>query len=333
MIDRIQAMRTFMRIVETNSFSRAAESLDIPRTTATTMVQQLEALLGTQLLLRTTRRLSLTSEGAAYYERCAQILTDIDDLEADMRESVGNPSGRLRVEMADAIATSIVLPALDDFHRRYPDIDLAIGISNRPVDLVREAIDCSIQLGDLPDSGLVARRLGTLELVTCASPAYLAQYGMPETIADLSAHKAVNCMATIDGHPAAFDFDVAGTTVAFKVEGFVQVNDGHAYLTCGMQGLGMIQPARIAAQSFLDAGLLIEVLPEWKPIPIPVSVAYVKRRQVSTRVRAFVDWLADLFEHTEHVKADMQRVRQLMDAAASSNIAVDTVLAKAVISR
>jgi DNA-binding transcriptional LysR family regulator len=311
-IDRIQAMRTFMRIVDTHSFTRAAESLEIPRATATTIVQNLEALLGTSLLVRTTRRVSLTPEGAAYYERCAQILADIDEMEASLRQSLDNPSGRLRVEMPGAVATSIVLPALDDFHERYPGIDLAIGVSHRNVDLVGEAVDCSIQLGELPDSGLAARRLGTLEHVTCASPAYLERYGMPTSLDDLSGHVAVNCMSALTGRAVDFDFDVGGSALTVKVNGFIKVSDEHAYLTCGLQGLGLIQPARIAAQPLLDKGLLREVLPQWKPVAMPVSVAYVKGRRVPPRVRAFVDWLAEVFAHQGHVEADLSRVRMLM---------------------
>jgi len=311
-IDRIQAMRTFIRIVDTNSFTRAAESLGMPRATATTIVQNLEAMLGTALLIRTTRRLSLTPEGAAYYERCAQILADIDEMEASLKESNANPSGRLRVEMPGAVATALVLPALDDFHVRFPNIDLAIGISNRAVDLVGEAVDCSIQLGELPDSGLVARRLGSLEHVTCASPGYLERHGVPETLDDLAQHVAVNCISRHNGRVVNFDFEVDGSVLAVKVDGFVSVNDEQAYLTCGLQGHGLIQPTRLAAQPWLESGLLREVLPEWKPVPMSVSVAYVKGRRVSPRVRAFVDWLAELFEQAGHVEADMSRVRELM---------------------
>ncbi|KDB07484.1 transcriptional regulator, LysR family [Burkholderia sp. lig30] len=312
MIDRIQAMRTFMRIVETSSFTRAAESLDMPRATATTVIQQLEGMLGTTLLARTTRRVSLTPEGAAYYERCAQILADIDELETSLRKGGGTPSGPLRVEMPGAVATSIVLPALGDFHARYPGIDLAIGVSHRVVDLVGEAVDCSIRLGPLPDSGLAARRVGMIEHVTCASPAYLERHGVPQRFDDLAGHVAVNCMSSHNGRAVDFDFDVGGRALTVKVDGFVRVNDEHAYLACGLEGLGLIQPARIAAQPLLDAGLLREVLPQWKPVAMPVSVAYVKGRHVSPRVRAFVDWLAELFERTGHVEADMSRVRQLM---------------------
>jgi LysR family transcriptional regulator for bpeEF and oprC len=311
-IDRIQAMRTFVRIVDTNSFTRAAQSLDMPRATATTIVQNLEAMLGTALLIRTTRRLSLTPEGAAYYERCAQILADIDEMEASLRQTTDNPSGRLRVEMPGAIATALVLPALDAFHARYPNIDLSIGISNRAVDLVGEAVDCSIQLGELPDSGLVARRLGSLDLLTCASPAYLEQRGMPQSLDELATHVAVNCVSPHTGRTVDFAFEVDGSEASVKLDGFVKVNDELAYLTCGLQGLGLIQPARIAAQPWLEAGMLREVLPHCKPLPVPVSVAYVKGRRVPPRVRAFVDWLAELFEQAGEVHADMSRVRQIL---------------------
>jgi DNA-binding transcriptional LysR family regulator len=298
--------------VDTNSFTRAAESLNIPRATATTIVQNLEALLGTALLVRTTRRLSITPEGAAYYERCAQILADIDEMEASIRNSTDNLTGRLRIEMPSAVASAIVLPSLDDFHARYPNLDLAIGVSNRTVDMVSEAIDCSIQLGELPDSNLVARQLGTLDQVTCASPAYLDRYGIPADLDELRAHVAVNCVSPHSGRECDFDFDVDGEARKVKLNGFVQVSDEQAYLTCGLQGLGMIQPARIAAQPFLDSGLLREVLPQWKPVSMPVSVAYVKNRRVSPRVRAFVDWLAELFEKAGHVEQDLSRVRQLL---------------------
>ncbi|MEM5298382.1 LysR family transcriptional regulator [Burkholderia sp. JPY481] len=312
MIDRITAMRTFIRIVDTNSFTRAAESLNIPRATATTIVQNLEALLGTALLVRTTRRLSITPEGAAYYERCAQILADIDEMEASIRNSTDNLTGRLRIEMPSAVASAIVLPSLDEFHALYPNLDLAIGVSNRTVDMVSEAIDCSIQLGELPDSNLVARQLGTLDQVTCASPAYLARHGTPVDLDELRAHVAVNCVSPHSGRECDFDFEVDGEARKVKLNGFVQVSDEQAYLTCGLQGLGMIQPARIAAQPYLDSGLLHEVLPQWKPVPMPVSVAYVKNRRVSPRVRAFVDWLAELFEKAGHVEQDLSRVRQLL---------------------
>jgi LysR family transcriptional regulator for bpeEF and oprC len=294
-------MRVFTRVVDTNSFTRAAESLGMPRASVSTTIQQLEALVGVQLLARTTRRLNLTVDGAAYYERCAQILADIDELESGFRGVDARLSGRLRVEMPDTVATSIVVPALPDFHARYPNIDLSIGISNRTVDLVGEGVDCSVRLGELPDSGLIARRLGIFEHVTCASPAYLERHGSPATLDDLAGHVAVNCVSDRTGRPVDFDFVVDARAVSVKMQGFVQVSDEHAYLACGLEGLGLIQPPRIAALPYLRSGQLREVLPECKPVPMNVSVAFLKNRQATPRVSVFVAWLAELFERSQQM--------------------------------
>ena len=312
MIDRIQAMRTFMRIVDTHSFTKAAQSLDMPRASATTLLQNLEALLNTQLLVRTTRRVSVTPEGAAYYEHCAQILADIDEMEASLRQTSALVSGRLRVEMPAVIANAVVLPALDDFHARHPQIDIALGVSLRNIDLVGEAVDCSIQFGELPDSALAARRLGVLDHVTCASPAYLERHGAPQTLDELAHHTAVNCLSPVSGRPVEFDFEIDGSATSVKIDGFVHVADETAYLTCGLQGFGLIQPVRLAAQPYLDSGELIEVLPRWKPLPTPVSVAFVKTPRVSPRVRVFVDWLAALFDDASQLNRDLSRVQQLL---------------------
>ncbi|RKP51959.1 LysR family transcriptional regulator [Pararobbsia silviterrae] len=324
MIDRIHAMRTFIRIVDSNSFVRAAESMGMPRARVTTLMQELEALLGVQLLLRTTRRLSLTIEGAAYYERCQRILADLDEMEAELRGSTDNIRGLLRVEMPSAVATALVLPALGEFHARHPLIEVAIGFSSRQVDLVGDGVDCSIELGELPDSGLAARRLGTLEHVTCASPAYLARRGVPATLDELRDHVAVQCGVQA-GRRAGFDFEVGEETVEVKLDGFVQVSEDHAYLTCGLQGLGLIQPTRLAAEPYLRSGQLREVLTAWSPASTPVSVTYVKSRQVSPRVRVFVDWLVEVFE------------RHAQDASArtvfGNTIASLTASAKATVAR
>jgi LysR family transcriptional regulator for bpeEF and oprC len=296
-IDRVQAMRIFVRIVDASSFTRAAESLEIPRATATTTVQALESLLGVQLLVRTTRKVTLTAEGAAYYERCAQILAAIEEVESGLFNRPENLRGRLRVAMPGMIAASIVVPALASFRALHPHVELALGVGQRTLDLVGESMDCSVELGELPDSRLLARRLGLLERVTCASPAYLARYGEPRHLDDLSDHVAVNWPSAQTGRRVDFDFSVAARTSKVKVDGFIQVNDEHTYLTCGLEGLGMIQPGRAAAAPYLASGQLIEVLPKCKPTPVAVSVTYVKSRQISPRVRAFVDWLAEVFDN------------------------------------
>lgn len=291
----IRAMRIFTRIVDMNSFTRAAQALGISRATATRTVQELEAALGMPLLVRTTRALRATPEGDAYYRRCLRITADVDELEASIRGAALRPSGPLRVELPGSVAGAIVLPALGEFHARHPDLVLMLGVSGRAADMVGDAVDCSIRLGALPDSSLVARRLGMLERVTCASPAYLDRHGVPRTLDDLAAHRAV-CGSSFSGRRTAeLDFTVDGAVRKARLDGIVSVDDEHAYLACGVHGLGLIQPPRVAAQPLIDAGRLREVLPRWRPDAIAVSVVYVKRPHVSPGVRAFVDWIAERF--------------------------------------
>ncbi|HGO6127150.1 TPA: LysR family transcriptional regulator [Burkholderia cepacia] len=281
----IRAMRIFTRIVEMNSFTRAAQALGISRATATRTVQELETALGMPLLVRTTRALRATPEGDAYYRRCVRITADVDELEASIRGAALHPSGPLRVE----------LPALGEFHARHPDLALTLGVSGRPADRIGDAIDCSVQLGELPDSSLVARRLGTLERVTCASPAYLDRHGAPRTLDDLAVHRAVGTSPVPGQRTAELEFLVDGAVRKVRLDGIVSVEDERAYLACGVHGLGLIQPPRVAAQPLIDAGRLREVLPCWRPGAIAVSAVYVKRPHVSPGVRAFVDWMVERF--------------------------------------
>lgn len=313
MIDRIKAMRVFIRIVDTNSFTRAAESLDLPRATVTTIIQNLEASLGVQLLLRTTRRVSSTAEGAAYYERCMQILGDIDEMEAGLRHSADQLSGHLRVEIPGTVAHAIVLPAIDEFHARYPRIDLSICISHLASIHTSEAVDCSVQLGALRDSNLIARRLGSLEHLTCASPQYLERHGVPRRLDELSQHVAVNSMSPLSGRSADFEFDVGGVRTNLKVGGYLKVSDEQACLSSALQGVGLIQSARIAALPYLESGALLEVLPQWKPVPRPVSAVFTKSHRKSPRVQAIIDWLVELFDQHGPTDENWSSSRQMYD--------------------
>lgn len=191
-MDRLQAMQVFTRVVDTNSFTKAAETLSLPRASVTTIIQNLEAFLGVRLMHRTTRRLSLTPDGAAYYERCVRILAEVEETEASFQINNRKPHGKLRVDMPGSLGRLVVIPALNEFRDRYPDIDLQLGLSDRPVDLLQEGVDCVIRVGALQDSSLVARRVGLFEGVTVASRAYLERYGEPRSIDDLADHRAVN---------------------------------------------------------------------------------------------------------------------------------------------
>ncbi|MBN3802460.1 LysR family transcriptional regulator [Paraburkholderia sp. Ac-20336] len=295
-MDRLQAMQVFTRVVDTNSFTRAAETLDLPRASVTTIIQNLEAFLGTRLMHRTTRRLSLTPDGAAYYERCVRILADVEETEASFQSGNKKPHGKLRIDMPGSLGRLIVIPSLCEFHTRYPDIDLQLGLTDRPVDLLQEGVDCVLRVGALQDSSLVARRIGLFEGVTCASPDYIERAGMPASLEDLDNHKAVNYFSSRTGRTLDWAFLVNGNEVEVKMKSIVSVNDADAYVTCGLEGFGLIQPALFMVLPHLRSGQLVEALPELKPLPMPISAVYPHSRHLSPKVRVFVDWIAEVFE-------------------------------------
>ncbi|CAE6811377.1 LysR family transcriptional regulator [Paraburkholderia haematera] len=295
-MDRLQAMQVFTRVVDTNSFTRAAETLDLPRASVTTIIQNLEAFLGTRLMHRTTRRLSLTPDGAAYYERCVRILADVEETEASFQSGNKKPHGKLRIDMPGSIGRLLVIPSLCEFHTRYPDIDLQLGLTDRPVDLLQEGVDCVVRVGALQDSSLVARRIGLFEGVTCASPEYIKRAGMPTSLEDLDNQKAVNYFSSRTGRTIDWAFMVDGKEIEVKMKSIVSVNDADAYVTCGLEGFGLIQPALFMVLPHLRSGQLVEVLPELKPLPMPISAVYPHSRHLSPKVRVFVDWIAELFD-------------------------------------
>lgn len=303
-MDRFQAMQVFTRVVDANSFSRAADNLGLPRATVTTIIQNLEALLQVRLLNRTTRRISLTPDGAAYYEHCARILGEVEETETAFRDVARGPKGRLRIDVPTTIGRLILIPKLCDFHCRYPDIELVIGMTDRQVDLVGEAVDCVIRGGELPDSTLVARRIATFEMVTCGAPAYLEQYGTPQSIAELEGHRAVHFFSSRTGRTIDWDFVIDGVVTPVKMRGSISVNDGEAYVACGLQGFGLLQVPRFMVQSYFADGRLVRILPQYSSAPEPISVAYLQNRHLSPKVRVFVDWIAELFSACPGLNGD-----------------------------
>jgi DNA-binding transcriptional LysR family regulator len=253
--------------VELRSFSKAADDLMLPAATATHTIKQLEARLGVRLLHRTTRQVSPTLDGEAYYQR---------------------------VDLQETLARHYVLPRLREFFARYPDIDLEIGMGDRFVDLVREGMDCVLRVGELRDSSMVARRVASLAQVTVATPAYFAEHGMPATPDGLAGHRAVNFYSSASGRMLPFEFDVDGALRTVELPGKVGVISAEAYVACCLNDLGLIQVPRYHVDALLQSGALQEVLQAFTPPPMTVSVLYPHQRQLSPRVRAFVDWLADV---------------------------------------
>jgi DNA-binding transcriptional LysR family regulator len=295
-MDHLDALHLFTRIVEQRSFGRAADQLDVPRATATHAIKQLEARLGTRLLERSTRHVRPTPDGEAFYERCVHVLSELDDAEASLRHAASNPRGVLRVDMHGTHATGIVLPRIREFRERYPNIDIVISSEDRLVDLVREGIDCAIRGGTVRDSSLVARRLAVIPEVTCASPDYLARFGTPQHPSELAAHQAVQFFNSSGGRAYPFEFTIDGKIREVELKGWLTVNYAESYVVAARNGCGLIQLPRYHVEDDLRSGHLIEVLADFSGPGFPITALYPHRRQLSPRVRIFLDWVGQLYE-------------------------------------
>ncbi|WP_049620719.1 LysR family transcriptional regulator [Frateuria defendens] len=293
-MDRFDAMRLYTRIVALGSFARAGDELGIPRATVSHAIRQLEARLGTQLLVRTTRSVRPTLDGQAYYTRCLRLLADIEETEAGFRHAAAQPRGSLRIELPGPLGARVIVPALPDFRARYPQLELDVSASDRYVDLMQEGVDCVVRAGVLSDSGLIARRVAELSQATCVSPAYVARHGLPQSLDELASHQAVRWRSPTTGRTEGLDFMVDGVLRSVDVPGTLTVNQGEIYAACCHAGLGMIQRPRYDLLPDLAAGRLVEVLPQYPPPSLPVSVLYPAQRQLSARVRVFVEWLSEL---------------------------------------
>jgi LysR family transcriptional regulator, regulator for bpeEF and oprC len=295
-MDRLKAMQTFVRIVEANSYTKAAETLDLPRAALTATIQKLEAYLGTQLLQRTTRTLSLTSDGAAYFRHCLAILAAVDEAEAPFRTSDNTPpQGRLRVELGGAVGRKVVLPRIGEFRRAYPEVELTLSLSERLVDLVREGVDCAVRVGELEDSALVGRQIGTMRYVTCAAPAYLALHGAPHSLDDLGRHTAIMHVSGRTGRSFEWIFDEGGRVHKADMASTLATNDAEGYVELALQGLGLVQVGTYLVRSHLASGALVEVLGAMPPTPSPVSLVYPQGRMASPKLQVFARWLEAIF--------------------------------------
>ncbi|MBB5399132.1 MULTISPECIES: LysR family transcriptional regulator [Paraburkholderia] len=293
-MDRFEEMRVFVRIAERQSFTRAADDLQIPRATVTNLMKRLEQRLGARLLERTTRTVRLTPDGDAHYQRCVRLIADMEEAEGAFSNVA--PKGLLRVNVQGTLARHFVVPALPAFLARFPDIELMIGEDDRLVDLVREGIDCVLRAGVLQDSSMVGRRVAQLQQVTVASPSYLATYGEPADPGALSTHRAVNYVSSATGKPLPLEFRVDGRDTALVLPSAVSVSGAELYAGAAIAGLGIVQVPRYRVADELAAGRLRVILADYPPPPMPVSVLYPQNRQLSSRVRVFAQWLWEIFE-------------------------------------
>ncbi|WP_313572899.1 MULTISPECIES: LysR family transcriptional regulator [Pseudescherichia] len=294
-MDKFDTLLLFTRIVELESFSQAADQLGIPRATASNAIKNLENNLECRLLERTTRHVRASLDGKAFYERCVHILSELDDAESSLRHSGLRPQGILRVNLHGAHATRIVLPRIDEFHARYPNIRLVISSGDRLVDLIREGVDCAVRAGRLFDSSLIARPLASMPQVICASPEYLRKHGQPTTPDDLLSHQCVNFFSTSRGTNYPFELIVNGKEKSYPTKGWMTVNDAENYVISALRGCGLVQLPRYHVADALRNRQLQEVLSDWKSPPMRLSAIYPQHRQLSPRVRVFIDWLVSLY--------------------------------------
>jgi DNA-binding transcriptional LysR family regulator len=287
-MDRLQTLSVFARVAEMESFTAAAKSLGLPKATASNAVQQLEARLGARLLQRTTRRVRLTQDGAVFYERCKDLLADAEDVESMFQKTDEALSGRIRVDMSTPMARTRVIPALKTFLAAHPGVEIELGSTDRAVDVVREGYDCVVRVGAVTDTGLVARRLGELQLLNLASPAYLRSHGAPRSLADLERHFVVHYVGVLGQKPPGWEYFDKGEWKELPMRGRVTVNNAEAYIAACVAGLGLIQSP---THEHVRSGRLVEVLPKLRAQPMPVSILYPHRRQLPRRVRVFMDWL------------------------------------------
>jgi DNA-binding transcriptional LysR family regulator len=295
-MDRFDAMRVFIRIVERRSFTRAADDLGLPRSSVTDAVKGLEARLGVRLLQRSTRHVSPTLDGEAYYRRCLNLISDLEDAEAGFTGA--KPSGLVRIDVHGTQARHFLLPGLPRFLDAYPDIHLHIGEAHQALDMVREGFDCMLRAGELTvDSALIRRRLATLERGTFASPAYISRFGMPESVDALEAdgHRMVGFYAPDAPEVAPFNFLIDGKSRRLSLPSFVTVTGPETNVASACMGLGLIQIPRYRAAAELASGKLVEVLPQFPPPTLPVHVLYSHTRQLSPRLRVVIDWMAEQF--------------------------------------
>ena len=297
--NQMLAMRVFVRVVEAGTFTSAADSLRMPKPTVTKLVQGLENHLRIKLLNRTTRRVSVTPDGSAYFERVVRLLGDLDDIESSVTHAKERPRGRLRIDAGAAVTTYIVLPALPEFLAKYPEIAVECGVSDRPADLIGDNVDCVLRAGPLLEPSLVARHIGDLRWMTCATPAYFREHPRPTHPTDLeSGHVLAGYFFPRSGRMRPLMFERDGKRIEIAPSPRVAVNDSAAHFASLRAGLGLGQLISFMVSASGATAEFVSVLADWQPAPLPVHVLYPANRHLSTKVRVFVDWIAEVFSRS-----------------------------------
>jgi LysR family transcriptional regulator for bpeEF and oprC len=294
-MDMLQAMRVFVTVVDQGSFAKAADVLQMHRPNVTREIKNLESYLNVRLLHRTTRKQTLTDDGAVFHDRCLQILGAVDETKDLFSQAGAAPRGKLRVDVPVTLGKSIIIPALHEFADKYPGIELIVGTGDQAVDLVAQGVDCVVRIGKLKDSSLIAKQIGELKMITCAAPAYVARHGKPDTLEDLDRHRAVNYFSGKERRVLEWEFKKGQRTIPVKVRSGLQVNDSDALVAGGLAGFGLLQAIEITVSDHLRDGSLVPVLADFPPATKSIWVMYPHRQNLPTQVRVFVEWVSELF--------------------------------------
>lgn len=309
-MDRVQAMRIFVRVAELESFTQAADTLAVPKATVSTAVQELEDIVGARLLDRTTRRVALTPDGSSYFERCRDLLNDLEETETMFRADPLKIVGKIRVDMGTSMARDYVIPLIPKFLEEYPGIEIELSSTDRRVDLLREGFDCVIRGGNTTEAGLGVRPLGQTVLLNVASAKYIERYGRPRTIEDLREHYLIGYTQQFGG-PAAnlFEYFDGQKYREVRMKTKIVVNTTDGYRAACKAGLGIIQVPRAGVMKDIEKGTLVEILPKLQAEPMQINIVYPLRRHMTQRVRVFLDWLETAARTYDHLNDSGKRGR------------------------
>lgn len=293
-MDRLESLRIFVRVVDCESFTKAAESMRVPRSTVSMAIKELEDRVGARLLSRTTRSVAPTHDGTAFYEHCQRLIADFDEVEGLFRASASQLRGHLKVSVPGRIGRLIIAPALPEFVAKYPGISLELGVTDRTVDLQAEGVDCVIRVGELADSNLIAKRVGDIAIVNCASRSYLEKFGTPRRVQDLQRHRAVAYVPPKSAGPEPWEYATTNGVRTVEVPAAIVVDNAEMLIASCLAGLGLIQVPSYDVRDHIKQGELVEVLPKHRPASMPIHVLYPHRRHLSGRLHVFIEWASQL---------------------------------------
>lgn len=301
-MDKLKSLLLFVRSAQHCSFSSAARQLGMSPSAVSRAVLRLEDDLGVRLLQRTTRSLTLTEDGARFYDRCQQILTELEEAELEVKQARSIPRGTLRLDLSLALGKMYIAPQLPKLIAKYPDLNLNVSFSDRMTDIIDEGIDASVRVGMGSDSRLIMQTLGTTRLITCAAPVYLRQAGTPQTPQELAKYRCINFIYPQTRREFTWKFEQAGKPIALSVASYLQFDDAEAVLKAAIQGVGIIQAVKYIVAGAIASGELEPILTDYAPqLETPIAVIYSQKKYLSAKVHVFLEFMSELMRDLKQV--------------------------------